>query len=77
MDGKIPLIIKWSGKEYEVYISEEDSVADLKREILYKTAVRPERQKLLNLKLKGMINNLPYNNINCGYFLRKNDGRRM
>lgn len=55
MEGKIPLIIKWSGKEYEVYISEDDSVADLKREILYKTAVRPERQKLLNLKLKGML----------------------
>ncbi|CAH1122417.1 unnamed protein product [Ceutorhynchus assimilis] len=54
-DGKIPLIIKWSGKEYEVYISENDSVADLKREILYKTGVRPERQKLLNLKLKGKV----------------------
>lgn len=53
MEGKLPLIIKWSGKEYEVYISEDDSVADLKREILYKTAVRPERQKLLNIKMKG------------------------
>lgn len=55
MEGKIPLTIKWSGKEYEVYISENDTVADLKREILYKTAVRPERQKLLNLKLKGKV----------------------
>lgn len=55
MEGKIPLTIKWSGKEYEVYISENDTVADLKREILYKTAVRPERQKLLNLRLKGKV----------------------
>ncbi|XP_066141313.1 ubiquitin-like domain-containing CTD phosphatase 1 isoform X1 [Euwallacea fornicatus] len=55
MEGKIPLIIKWSGKEYEVYVSENDTVADLKREILYKTAVRPERQKLLNLKIKGKV----------------------
>ncbi|KAL1494582.1 hypothetical protein ABEB36_010157 [Hypothenemus hampei] len=55
MEGKIPLIVKWSGKEYEVYISEDDTVADLKREIMYKTAVRPERQKLLNLILKGKV----------------------
>lgn len=60
MEGKVPLVVKWSGKEYEVTVSESDSVADLKREISYKTAVRPERQKLLNLKLKGRFLLLVY-----------------
>lgn len=47
------VIIKWSGKEYEIELTENDSVEDLKCAIQKETGVRPERQKLLNLKYKG------------------------
>jgi len=48
------LVVKWAGKEYEINDLEgTDSVMDLKVKIMDKTGVRPERQKLLNLKLKG------------------------
>ena len=49
------LKIKWSGKEYELEnVSLLLSVLDLKNLIYEKTNVRPERQKLLTLKLKGL-----------------------
>lgn len=52
----INITIKWSGKEYLVEdINDNDTVAILRHEIFKKTQVRPERQKLLNLKYKGMI----------------------
>lgn len=42
------------GKEYPVTdLSREETVAMLKHEIAKLTNVRPERQKLLNLKYKG------------------------
>nr|ACO11703.1 Ubiquitin-like domain-containing CTD phosphatase 1 [Caligus rogercresseyi] len=48
------LIIKWGGKEYRIEgISGETSVLQLKQLIQEQTEVRPERQKLLNLKLNG------------------------
>lgn len=48
------LIVKWAGKEYEVSSTEaEDTVFSLKAKIMELTGVRPERQKLLNLKYKG------------------------
>merc|ERR1740119_72735 len=48
------LVVKWAGKEYEINDLEgTDSVMDLKVKIMEKTGVRPERQKLLNLKAKG------------------------
>jgi len=51
----ITIVIKWSGKEYPISdLTEHDTVAILKHEICNKTQVRPERQKLLNLKYKGM-----------------------
>lgn len=53
MDGFTKIIVKWSGKEYEVELTENDTVADLKNAIQKETGVRPDRQKLLNLKLKG------------------------
>jgi hypothetical protein len=34
------IIVKWSGKEYEVELPEEDTVASLKRVLQEKTAVR-------------------------------------
>lgn len=53
MDNLTKIIIKWSGKEYEIELTENDSVQDLKCAIQKETGVRPERQKLLNLKFKG------------------------
>jgi len=50
----ISLMVKWAGKEYSVEeIEPTDTVMDLKVKIMEKTGVRPERQKLLNLKAKG------------------------
>lgn len=51
----VSIIVKWSGKEYPITdLNELDTVAVLKHEIYKSTQVRPERQKLLNLKHKGM-----------------------
>jgi len=50
----IVICVKWSGKEYEVGdLATTDTVQTLKVKIMEKTGVRPERQKLLNLKVKG------------------------
>ena len=50
----INLVIKWSGKEYNIdNISSSKTVADLKQAIKDRTSVLPERQKLLGLKYKG------------------------
>ncbi|XP_001656652.2 ubiquitin-like domain-containing CTD phosphatase 1 [Aedes aegypti] len=51
---EIKIIVKWSGKEYPIEdLTDYDTVAVLKHEIFKKTQVKPERQKLLNLKYKG------------------------
>lgn len=56
MEEEVKLLVKWSGKEYEIdSLSENDNIAILKQAIFKKTGVRPERQKLLNLKHKGLI----------------------
>ena len=50
------LKIKWSGKEYNLEnVSLQQTVLDLKNLIFKHTNVRPERQKLLTLKLKGTL----------------------
>ncbi|XP_063237171.1 ubiquitin-like domain-containing CTD phosphatase 1 [Bacillus rossius redtenbacheri] len=54
MENAVEVVVKWSGKEYKISnLSESDSVYSLKKLIHKETGVRPERQKLLNLKLKG------------------------
>lgn len=54
MENEVKIVVKWSGKEYEICnLSESDSISTLKSAIHKETGVRPERQKLLNLKLKG------------------------
>lgn len=56
MENEVRIVVKWSGKEYEICnLSESDSVGTLKNAIHKETGVRPERQKLLNLKLKGKL----------------------
>lgn len=54
----VSIIVKWNGKEFPIMdqLSDQDTVAVLKHEIAKLTNVRPERQKLLNLKYKGMFN---------------------
>lgn len=52
----VSIILKWNGKEFKITdLSDQETVAALKHEIAKLTNVRPERQKLLNLKHKGMI----------------------
>lgn len=50
-----PLVtVKWAGKEYPLTeITGEDTVRMLRIEICKQTEVRPERQKLINLKFEG------------------------
>ena len=50
------LVVKWSGKEYVIdSIAKSDTVEQLKAIIAKKTNVLPERQKLLGLKYKGIM----------------------
>lgn len=54
MENTLKIVVKWSGKEYEILdILESDTVLSVKDRIHKETGVRPERQKLLNLKFKG------------------------
>lgn len=55
-DNPIKLSVKWNGKEFEIpELSPSDSVAMLKVAIENATGVRPERQKLLNVKFQGKV----------------------
>ena len=50
------ITIKWAGKEYPIEgLTATTTVYNLKELIQEKTNVLPARQKLLNLKLKGII----------------------
>lgn len=52
----VSIIVKWNGKEFPILdLSDQETVAVLKHEIAKLTNVRPERQKLLNLKYRGTI----------------------
>ena len=56
MAENLSLVVKWNNKEYEVGpLLGEETVGNLKDIIFNKTGVRPERQKLLNLKFKGNL----------------------
>jgi ubiquitin-like domain-containing CTD phosphatase 1 len=46
-------VIKWSGADYAIDIEDSQTVADMKNLIFNKTGVRPDRQKLLGLKVSG------------------------
>lgn len=51
---EITIVVKWSAKEYPITdLTDQDTVAVLRHEIFKRTLVRPNRQKLLNLKYKG------------------------
>lgn len=53
MEGVVKLVLKWNAKEYDLELNENDTILDLKNEIEKQTGVKTERQKLLNLKVKG------------------------
>lgn len=54
METEIKVTVKWSGKEYVILgLQQTDTVFVLKERIHKETGVRPERQKLLNLKVQG------------------------
>lgn len=56
MECKHRIVVRWSGKEYDILdLQEEDTVLTLKEYIYKETGVRPERQRLLNLKSKGYV----------------------
>lgn len=47
------IAIKWSGNEYvidETTVNQDNTIADLRRELYRLTGVKPERQKLIGLK---------------------------
>ncbi|XP_004926155.1 ubiquitin-like domain-containing CTD phosphatase 1 [Bombyx mandarina] len=55
-DNPIKLSVRWNGKEFEIpELSPSDSVAMLKIAIENATGVRPDRQKLLNVKFEGKV----------------------
>lgn len=60
MNTDLKILVKWSGKEYDVDLNENDTITDLKNAIHKRTGVRPDRQKLLNLRHKGNLK-MPYN----------------
>lgn len=57
-DAMCEFIVKWSAKEYNISLptSSGPTVMCLKKAIEVQTGVKVERQKLLNLKFKGISN---------------------
>lgn len=54
MENGTTIIVKWNGQEYEIKDLQNDTtIHELKARIYEETGVRPDRQKLLNLKCKG------------------------
>ena len=55
LNRKMDITVKWSGKEMKITgLGDTDTVKSLKDAIHKETGVRPERQKLLGLKYKGI-----------------------
>ncbi|XP_008546022.1 ubiquitin-like domain-containing CTD phosphatase 1 isoform X1 [Microplitis demolitor] len=53
MENGTTIIVKWNGQEYEIKDLQNDTtIHELKARIYEETGVRPDRQKLLNLKCK-------------------------
>lgn len=52
--GLLDLVIKWNGNDYDVKsLNANSDVKSLKEEIFKCTGVRPERQKLINIRVSG------------------------
>jgi len=73
MSETINLVIKWAGKEIPLDdICVASTVGDLKKVIEEKTSVLPGRQKLLNLKFKGIGVSVPSHKIHILNFRAAN-----
>lgn len=55
LDEEFALTVKWSGKEYTVLLSGDDTLGELKKRICEVTTVLPKRQKLLYPKLSAKL----------------------
>jgi len=52
----LDIVIKWNGNDYDIKnLNINSNVKTLKEEIFKCTGVRPERQKLINLRMSGYI----------------------
>jgi len=52
--SSLDIVIKWNGNDYDVKnVNTNSDVKTLKEEIFKCTGVRPERQKLINLRVLG------------------------
>lgn len=52
--SSLDIVIKWNGNDYDVKnLNTNSDVKTLKEEIFKCTGVRPERQKLINLRISG------------------------
>jgi len=52
--SSLDIVIKWNGNDYDVKnLNTNSDVKTLKEEIFKCTGVRPERQKLTNLRISG------------------------
>lgn len=53
-DRFLDIVIKWNGNDYDLKnLNINSDVKTLKEEIFKCTGVRPERQKLINLRISG------------------------
>lgn len=62
--SSLDIVIKWNGNDYDVKnLNTNSDVKTLKEEIFKCTGVRPERQKLINLRISGyyIFKSLKYN----------------
>ena len=53
VDEVVKIMVKWNNLIYHLEMDSLDDVAILKHVIYRETLVRPDRQKILNLKGKG------------------------
>lgn len=52
--SSLDIVIKWNGNDYDINnLNTNSNVKTLKEEIFKCTGVRPERQKLINLRISG------------------------
>ena len=51
----LSFVVKWAANEYKIDIIATATVLCLKKEIENQTGVKVNRQKLLNLKFKGIV----------------------
>lgn len=70
--SSLDIVIKWNGNDYDVKnLNTNSDVKTLKEEIFKCTGVRPERQKLTNLRISGKYIHF-FSVIELSFFLKFN-----